>query len=665
MIGELTNHLWQSTAFALLAGLLAVALRKNRAQVRYGLWLSASLKFLLPFSLLIGLGSRLEWAPADDGFAAQITTPSISYAMEQITQPFPNVLSSASLPVPKTKSWNIADRVRLILLSVWALGFATIAWVRLQTWRRIRSAVRASTPLEIPVAGVPTGVQVRSCPGLLEPAVVGLWRPLLLFPTGIIDRFEPRQLAALLTHELCHVRRRDNLTAALHMIVEAVFWFHPLVWWIGSRLVEERERACDEDVLRLGNDPQVYAEGILNVCKLYKESPLACMPGVTGSNLRKRVEDIMRNRRAVNLSPGRAVLLIFAGIAALAAPIAVGAVQAAAGRQTAIPAPAGLATAVGVPLQVAEQPPAQVQIVGTPARQVRRAPTQSLAPTLETFEVVSIRSRPVLNGGRGVGPLGNTCVAPSIQIDPRRLSISGISINNLIVMAYSEWADAQGGCLGVSAANLLSAGPGWVRSDLWDIEAVIPEGTSDYRTTTTEGPRGLGPITTVQDVGPRIRKMLQNLLADRFSLVLRSETRDMPVYVLTVGKDGFKSNGSPAWAMINGRPAALNGVQIGSTKMRTIRRMTEADGKQYVSVGIWKMTMPEIATSLIGTTERPVLDRTNLTGTFDFHLDYDTDGQGARPSIFKAIEEVGLKLETARAPVEVRIIERVEKPTEN
>jgi hypothetical protein len=95
MIGELTNHLWQSTAFALLAGLLAVALRKNRAQVRYGLWLSASLKFLLPFSLLIGLGSRLEWAPADDSFAAQIATSSISYAMEQITQPFPDVWSAA------------------------------------------------------------------------------------------------------------------------------------------------------------------------------------------------------------------------------------------------------------------------------------------------------------------------------------------------------------------------------------------------------------------------------------------------------------------------------------------------------------------------------------------------------------------------------------------
>ena len=59
------------------------------------------------------------------------------------------------------------------------------------------------------------------------------------------------------------------------MLVEAMFWFHPLVWWIGARLVEERERACDEEVLSLGSEPRVYAEGILNVCKLYVESPLA------------------------------------------------------------------------------------------------------------------------------------------------------------------------------------------------------------------------------------------------------------------------------------------------------------------------------------------------------------------------------------------------------
>jgi uncharacterized protein (TIGR03435 family) len=277
-------------------------------------------------------------------------------------------------------------------------------------------------------------------------------------------------------------------------------------------------------------------------------------------------------------------------------------------------------------------------------------------PARETFEVASIRLKPSADGGRGTGPLGNTCGAPTTRIDPGRVSISGISVNGLIAMAYSDWADTRGGCVGVSAANLLSGGPDWIRNDLWDIQATIPAGPVDYIVTTSgPGPRGLSPVTRVVDLGPRIRRMLQSLLADRFNLVLRSQTRDMPVYLLTVGKDGFKSNGNPSWGTLNG----------GTVKGRAIRRITEPDGKTYLSVGIWKTPMPEIALSLFVETERPVLDRTNLTGTFDFHLEYDKTAGGARPPIVKAIEEVGLKLESSRAPVEVRVIERVERPSEN
>jgi uncharacterized protein (TIGR03435 family) len=140
----------------------------------------------------------------------------------------------------------------------------------------------------------------------------------------------------------------------------------------------------------------------------------------------------------------------------------------------------------------------------------------------------------------------------------------------------------------------------------------------------------------------------------------------MSVYLLTVGKDGFKSNGTPSWAMANGKPIAINGAQLGAAKTQLARRITEADGKHYLSTIFSKMSMPEIAASLNGIEGgRPVLDRTNLDGTFHFHLDYDNDGSGARPSIFNALEGVGLKLESTRAPVEVWVIERAEKPSEN
>src|SRR6516162_11313492 len=79
----LANHLWQSTLFAAVAGLLTLALRKNRAQTRYWLWLAASVKFLIPFSLLVDVGSH--WGrhvmPA-------IAPPVLSYVIEQASQPF-------------------------------------------------------------------------------------------------------------------------------------------------------------------------------------------------------------------------------------------------------------------------------------------------------------------------------------------------------------------------------------------------------------------------------------------------------------------------------------------------------------------------------------------------------------------------------------------------
>jgi protein involved in polysaccharide export with SLBB domain len=215
--------------------------------------------------------------------------------------------------------------------------------------------VRSSTAVDIAAP-----VEIRSAPGLLEPGVVGLLRPILLLPEGITERLTPPQLEAVLAHELCHVRRRDNLFASIHMLVEATFWFHPLVWWIGARLIEERERACDEEVLSLGNQPHVYAEGILNVCKLYVESPLVCVSGVSGSDVKKRIEAILLNRLALKLTFVKKAALAALGVVALVAPLVVGTMHAPAmlaqssppgnqqppAQQRAIPEPLGGAGAV-------------------------------------------------------------------------------------------------------------------------------------------------------------------------------------------------------------------------------------------------------------------------------------------------------------------------------
>jgi beta-lactamase regulating signal transducer with metallopeptidase domain len=328
MIGEVTNHLWQSTLITAVAFLLVVVLRRNQAQIRYWIWLIASVKFLIPFSLLIALGSALERAPGADqltDIAAQIATPSVSFTAERIARPFTNIVPSTS-STPEPGLGANGDWIPFILLGIWACGFAGIAFMRFHAWRGIRRALAASTALKIPGLEIPPSIQLRSCLTLLEPGVVGFLRPVVLLPADIVDRLTLPQLKAVLTHELHHVRRHDNLTAAVHMLVEAVFWFYPLVWWIGARLVEERERACDEEVLRVGNESDVYAAGILNVCKLYKESSLLCAPGVTGFNLKRRVEAIMRNSVALKLSLSRSVLLTVTAFAVLLGPVVIGAV---------------------------------------------------------------------------------------------------------------------------------------------------------------------------------------------------------------------------------------------------------------------------------------------------------------------------------------------------
>jgi len=80
---------------------------------------------------------------------------------------------------------------------------------------------------------------------VLSLALSAFLRPVLLLPDGIAARLTSAQLHAILEHELCHVRRRDNLTPPAHARRGVSFWFHPLIWWIGARLIEERERACE------------------------------------------------------------------------------------------------------------------------------------------------------------------------------------------------------------------------------------------------------------------------------------------------------------------------------------------------------------------------------------------------------------------------------------
>ena len=305
----LASHLWQSTLFAAAAGLLTVVLRHNQARVRHWLWLAASYKFLLPFSWLVSIGHRFEWTAA-----RTIMPPVFSVVTGAVSGP----IFLASLPAATPASTHFPAPVLAIWI-VWACGFVVVVGGWAREWLRIRAIARAASPLPLDLP-----IRVVSTAARLEPGVFGILRPVLLLPEGLADQLTQVQLQAILTHELCHVRRRDNLTAMIHMLVEAIFWFHPLLWWLGARVIDERERACDEEVLQTGSQARAYAESILTVCEFYLGSPLTCISGVTGSNLKKRIEWIMKEQFGVALSARKKLLLAIAGVVALAVPLVAG-----------------------------------------------------------------------------------------------------------------------------------------------------------------------------------------------------------------------------------------------------------------------------------------------------------------------------------------------------
>ncbi len=306
-LSELANHMWQTTIFVGIVAVITRAMRGNRACVRHAMWLAASVKFALPFSLLVAVGSAIEWPRTT---LALPSTPNFFEITRIVAKP---VAVSAANPGPGLLTW--------IAGSVWLIGFTVILLRWCHAWRRSHRKVRSATRWHEPVPG---WAHVRVSVEAEGPAVFGLVRPVLLLPARFDEQLTSEDLSAVIAHERAHVRRCDNLTTAFHRIVTAVFWFHPFVWWIGKRLIEERERASDEAAVDAGFSPRIYAEVLLKVGRSALGTQRACAAGVHGSNLKTRIEAIMKYDQIRKLHP-----LLGLGIAAflllsLSGPVAGG-----------------------------------------------------------------------------------------------------------------------------------------------------------------------------------------------------------------------------------------------------------------------------------------------------------------------------------------------------
>jgi bla regulator protein blaR1 len=595
-IPTVANHLWQSTLFAAAAGLLTLALRKNRASVRYRLWLAASLKFLVPFALLVGAGQHMQW-PA--GSATTGTVRPISGIVEEIGEPFGPVAPTNEAPAERHGT------ATLLLPAIWLCGSALAAFSWFRRWRVVRTAVRAATPAwsahPIPV--------MYSC-ARLEPGVVGVWRPVLLLPEGIAERLTAAQLAAVLAHEMCHVRRRDNLAMALHMVVETVFWFHPLAWWIRGRLIGEREQACDEEVMRGGCEPETYAEGILSVCRFCLEAPAACVSGVMGADLKKRIEAIATARLVNELNPGKRLLLGAAAVMAVAAPIAIGALHAPEMRVSNI-LPALL-------MAQGEGPPPVAPSAAPPPPPSWVATSPIGAP--KTFEVASVK----------LSTLGVT--GGVMRPGPGTLNLTNMTLEWLVSRAY-----------GIRDFQVVGA-PGWFRTQTYDIAAKA-YGAPDLS---------------------HLLQLLQPLLADRFKLAAHHQQREIPVYVLTVGNRGIKMEAAVG-PVLSGAPQ-LTG-RLGATHAELTGQHVTM--KQLVSSLTRSLGRPVIdKTGLAGAFDLKLEwtpDENELGRTMPFGASPLSPGESLGSSLFTAVkEQLGLKLESGKGPGDVLVIDHAERiPTDN
>ena len=322
------SHIWQSTICAAAAGALAWMLRNNSASARYWIWFAAALKFLVPIAALTAVVNLIPLPQSP---------PVASGALEAAT----GVFRPSAIPA-------ISASASTLIVAVWLLGAFVVLARWASQWLLLAAEGRQSTAILNGIVhdtlrrveraeGIRTPTTIVASSQSIEPGVVGIRKPVLIWPQHLTPGLNAAQIETVIAHEVCHVVRRDNLLASIQMLVTAVFWFNPLVWWIGGRLVDERERACDERVLAGGRSPSTYAASILETCRLCVASPVVNVPGVTGGDLKQRIVRIIKNEPARPLDGRRKTALLVAALVLLLLPTAAGVSACVSGRSDEAP----------------------------------------------------------------------------------------------------------------------------------------------------------------------------------------------------------------------------------------------------------------------------------------------------------------------------------------
>jgi uncharacterized protein (TIGR03435 family) len=556
--------------------------------------------------------------------------------------------AAVSRPMPpQTSSRRIDLNVWLIPL-IWFAGAATLLTrfaINLRGLYRLRKASDAVTDagLLANVARFGRRVRLRRNNAIGAPVTWGIVRPIILVPAGF-EELPAESRDAVIRHELAHIQAHDFLIRGLAEIARALIWFQPLVWIVWRQLREEQELACDNCVLAGGGKPSVYAKLLLDWDARPGMDSLIAVGIAHRSCLKRRLYALLDTdlRRDTVASPGVAGALFLALAAAL--PLAaVSFTQAIPVR----PAPAHARQSASPALLRPAAQLAQAQTAQTP---VKAPPPQPVAQSAARprFDVVSIKpcqpratnGTPVFGGDSSPGRLSIGC---GILADTDNLG--------LIQVAYNRYASGQ---LTSMKVIPIEGGPDWIHSERFEIDA-----KSD------------GQPSILMMEGP----MLQTILEDRFKLKIHRETRQGPVYELALGKGSPKlkplQDGSCIPVVI-GRPLPLLADGEHRCKNMVSPRKVDVEGG----------TLSMFAGMLGMVLDRPVVDKTGIASYFEIHLVFSPDfsaapqppdpdtsaavGDSDAPVIFQAIQEqLGLRLVPAKGPVDVLVIDHIERPSEN
>jgi len=276
------------------------------------LWLGALIALLLAATLPLLHAAQTRYASACAAMTAMAAAfvAAWAWSMPQvIAHAMPQASGVASTgaitqPVGLIAASSAFENALPWVVTLWAAGALTIGLYHLGGWisvRRIRRVGVCTAPPDwqdrLSRLASRMGVSQRLV--LLEsslangPMVVGLLRPAILFPVGLLSGLPVSQLEAILLHELAHVRRFDYLVNLIQTVVESLLFYHPAVWWVSRLMRMERENCCDDAVVAVRRDVGEYVAALVTLeeRRCFGQEPA---PAATGGILMNRIRRLLR-----------------------------------------------------------------------------------------------------------------------------------------------------------------------------------------------------------------------------------------------------------------------------------------------------------------------------------------------------------------------------------